>query len=168
MPRLHMLLDSSEFLCKGMCYRPVACNQKAEVTEMTTSSNQRMTGLLRIAVVGLALATAYIHATLGGVLFTLNAIGYTVLAVAVVLPGPLARYRWLVRLGLIGFTVATIGGWIAFGARFPLAYLDKGIEAGLVLVLVIDLWRSDGSPVVIARRIGRLPATVVRAVSARA
>jgi hypothetical protein len=135
---------------------------------MTTRLNQLATSLLRIAVVGLALATAYIHATLGGVLFTLNAIGYTVLALAVVVPGPLARYRWLVRLAMIGFTVATIGGWLAFGARFPLAYLDKGIEVGLVLALVIDLWRSDGSPVVIARRIVSLPATVVRAVLARA
>ena len=135
---------------------------------MTTRSKSLATNLLRIAVVGLALATAYIHATLGGLLFTVNAIGYAVLALAVVLPGPLARYRWLVRLTLIGFTVATIGGWLAFGARFPLAYLDKGIEAGLVLALVVDLWRSDGSPIVIARRIGRLPAIVVRAVSARA
>ena len=133
-----------------------------------TRSNLLMTGLLRTAVVGLALATAYIHATLGGLLFTLNAIGYTALAVAVVLPGQLARSRWLIRLALIGFTLGTIGGWVAFGARFPLAYLDKGIELGLVAVLVIDLWRSDGSPIVIARRICRLPGTVVRAVSARA
>jgi hypothetical protein len=135
---------------------------------MTTRSNRLATSLLRITVVGLALATAYIHATLGGLLFTLNAIGYTVLAMAVVLPGPLATYRWLNRLVMIGFTVATIGGWLAFGARFPLAYLDKGIEVALVLVLVIDLWRSDGSPVLIARRIARLPATVARAVSPRA
>jgi hypothetical protein len=134
----------------------------------TTTSNGTATNLLRIAVVGLSLATAYIHATLGGLLFTLNAIGYTTLALAMVLPGPVARGRWLVRLALIGFTLATISGWVAFGARFPLAYLDKGIEAALVLLLVIDLWRSDGSPIVIARRIGRLPAIVVRAMSARA
>jgi hypothetical protein len=142
--------------------------RKADGDPMTTRTNLFVTGILRIAVVGLALATAYIHTTLGGLLFTLNAIGYTVLAVAIVLPGSLARFRWLVRLGMVGFTVATIAGWLAFGARFPLAYLDKAIEVGLVLALVIDLWRSDGSPAVIARRLVRLPATVVRAVSARA
>ena len=33
---------------------------------------------LRVAIVGLALGTAYIHATLGGLLFTLNALGYEI------------------------------------------------------------------------------------------
>lgn len=134
----------------------------------TTTSNQTATNLLRIAVVGLALATGYIHVTLGGLLFTLNAIGYATLALAMVLPGPAARGRWLVRIALLGFTTATIAGWVAFGARFPLAYLDKGIEMALVLAVAVDLWRTDGSPIVIARRIGRLPATVVRAILARA
>ena len=41
---------------------------------------------LRTAIVGLTLATASIHATLGGALFTLNAIGYVVLATAMVAP----------------------------------------------------------------------------------
>ena len=116
---------------------------------------------LRIAIVALTLATAYIHATLGGLLFTLNAIGYTALALAMILPGPIGRARWLVRLALIGFTVATIAGWLAFGARFQLAYLDKAIEVGLVLATVVDLWHTDGNPLAIARRIRRLPSNVL-------
>ena len=123
---------------------------------------------LRIGIVALTLATAYIHATLGSLLFTLNAIGYAVLAAALVLPGPVARGRWLVRLALIGLTGATIAGWVAFGARFPLAYLDKGIEVAMVLALIVDLWVNDGGPIAIARRIVHLPATLVRGFSARA
>jgi hypothetical protein len=118
--------------------------------------------VLRVIVVGLTLATAAIHSTLGGVLFTLNAIGYTTFAAAMLLPGPVARIRWLVRLALIGFTLATIGGWLLFGARFPLAYLDKTIELALVVAVSVELWLSDGGPMEIARRVAGLPATVVR------
>jgi hypothetical protein len=106
---------------------------------------------LRLTLVGLTLATAAIHASLGGVLFTANAIGYAVLAGAMVLPGPLGHVRWLVRLALLGFTAATIGGWLLFGARFPLAYLDKAIEVALVGVVALELWRLDGGPFGIAR-----------------
>jgi hypothetical protein len=108
--------------------------------------------LLRTAIVGLTLATAVIHWSLGGLLFTLNAIGYMTLALALVLPGPFGRIRPLVRLGLIGFTVATIVGWYLFGARFDLAYIDKAIEVVLVALASVDLWRSDGGPLALARR----------------
>lgn len=128
---------------------------------MATTNPAAATLVLRFAIVVLALATAYIHATLGGLLFTLNAIGYAGLAVALVLPGPIARARWLTRLALIGFAGVTIAGWLAFGARFPLAYLDKAIEVGLILATVIDLWRSDGNPLVIARRIRHLPSNII-------
>jgi hypothetical protein len=57
---------------------------------------------------------------------------------------------------------------VAFGARFSLAYLDKAIEVALVLATGFDLWHADGNPVVIARRIRRLPSTVVRALVPRA
>ena len=51
----------------------------------------------------LALAgTAYIHLTLGGLLFTLTAVGYVRAALALVIPLAIAdRFRWLIRLGLI-------------------------------------------------------------------
>ncbi len=110
----------------------------------------------RSLVVGLTLATAAIHASLGGLLFTANAIGYATLAVAMVLPGPIGRSRWLVRLALIGFAAATIGGWLLFGTRFPLAYLDKAIEAGLIGVVAFELWRNDGGPIGVARQARRL------------
>jgi hypothetical protein len=106
----------------------------------------------RAAVVGLTLATGAIHASLGGVLFMANAVGYTALAVAMIVPGPIGQVRWLVRVALMGFTAMTIGGWLLFGARFPLAYIDKTIEVGLIAVLAFELWRSDGSPIGVARQ----------------
>jgi hypothetical protein len=120
-------------------------------------------GILRAVIVGLALGTAAIHASLGGLLFTLNAIGYAGLAMAMVLPGPIGRIRWLVRLALLGFTMATIAGWLAFGARFPLAYVDKAIEVGLILATGLELWMVDGNPITLARRIRRLPSNIVHA-----
>ena len=79
----------------------------------TSRSTDRTLGAtdvaLRIAIVGLTLGTAYIHSTLGGLLFTLNATGYLVAAVAIVIPLAIAtRFRWVVRLGLIGYAAATI------------------------------------------------------------
>ncbi len=112
----------------------------------------------RLVVVTLTLATAAIHASLGGLLFTANAIGYAILAVAMIAPGPIGQVRWLVRLALMGFTAATIGGWVFFGTRFPLAYLDKTIELGLVAAVALDLWRSDGGPIGVARQARRLVA----------
>jgi hypothetical protein len=106
----------------------------------------------RVLIVLLTMSTAAIHASLGGWLFTLNAIGYTTLAVAMVVPGPLGHVRWLIRIALIGFALATIGGWLAFGARFPLAYADKAIEGVLVAVVAVDLWRTDGGPATLIRR----------------
>lgn len=110
---------------------------------------------LRLVIVALTLATAAIHATLGGTLFMLNAIGYTVLAAAMVVPGPLARIRWLVRYGLVGFTAMTIAGWVAFGARFDLAYIDKAIEVALVGVLLVESFVVDGGPLAVIRRARR-------------
>lgn len=108
--------------------------------------------LLRTAIICLTLATAAIHWSLGGLLFTLNAIGYATFAVAMVLPGPFRRIRPLVRIGLVGFTSATIVGWYLFGARFDLAYIDKAIEIVLAALVAIELWRADGGPLALARR----------------
>jgi hypothetical protein len=110
---------------------------------------------LRIAVVGLTLATAQIHLTLGGLVFTLNALGYAALAAALVLPGPIARIRWLTRYALIGFTAVTIIGWLAFGARFDLAYIDKAIEVVLIGLVLVESWVIDGGPLAVVRRAHR-------------
>jgi hypothetical protein len=123
--------------------------------------------VLRSVVVGLTLVTATIHAQLGGLLFLANAIGYTILALAMVAPGPIGQVRWLVRIVLIGFAAATIGGWLLFGARFSLAYVDKAVEVVLIAAVAVELWRSDGGPLgvvrqargLVARLAGRLAGT---------
>jgi len=112
-----------------------------------------LSAILRLSVVWLALATAAIHATLGGWMFLANAAGYTVLAVAMIAPiAFLGRFRWLVRAALIGFAVVTIVGWLMFGARFQLAYVDKVIELMLVAVLIAELHLHDGGPANVLRR----------------
>ncbi len=123
---------------------------------------------LRLAIVGLALGTAYIHSTLGGLLFTLNALGYVTAAVAMVIPLAIAvRYRSFVRLGLIAYAAATIVGWAIQGPYFMTAYIAKAIEVALIALVAIDFARMDGNPVNVVKgelaqlsaRFGRRSAT---------
>ena len=109
----------------------------------------RGTGLVLSAViVELSLTTAYIHLSLGGVLFTLNAIGYVVGAVALVVPIALvARNRWLVRIALAGYAATSIAAWAVAPTLYSTAYLAKAIELSLVTVLAIDFVRHDGNPI---------------------
>jgi hypothetical protein len=98
--------------------------------------------------VALALATAYIHSTLGGVLFTLNAIGYLAWAVALVVPiAIVGRNRWLVRIGLAGYAATTIAAWLVQPTYYSTAYLAKAIELALIAVLAADFVRRDGNPI---------------------
>lgn len=115
---------------------------------------------LRAGAVALALGTAYIHSTLGGLLFTLNAIGFATFAVALVAPVGLvvsARYadplRLLVRLGLMGFAASTVAGWVAFGARFDLGYYATAIEVVIIVVMALDIERAAGGPVNVVRQL---------------
>jgi len=139
----------------------------AAITRGEAATIHPATIVLRTLVVVLTLGTAAIHASLGGLMFMANAAGYTVLALAMVVPGPAGRWRWLMRLALIGFAAVTIGGWVAFGARFGLAYLDKGIEVVLIGVLLIEQWQSDGGPVGVYRRLRRLVGGVAAGTFAR-
>jgi hypothetical protein len=108
---------------------------------------------IRAAIVVLALATGFIHATLGGPLFTLNAAGYLVAAIAMVIPlGIAVRYRWLIRLGLIGYAATAIVGWLLIGPRYDVAYLAKAIEVTLIALLAIEFVRYDGNPLLVLRR----------------
>ena len=125
--------------------------------EMSVRVEPRLgTIVIRSLVVALTLATAAIHLSLGGPLFTANAIGYGTLALAMIVPGPFGQVRWLVRLALIGFATGTIVGWVLFGARFPLAYLDKAIEVALIAAVTFELWRSDGGPLAVIGKARRL------------
>ena len=100
--------------------------------------------VVRAAIVALVLGTAYIHSTLGGLLFTLNAVGYVVAAVAMVIPLALAvRFRWIVRVGLIGYAATAILGWAIMGPYYSTAY---------VVLVAIDFVRHDGSPISVVRR----------------
>jgi hypothetical protein len=107
---------------------------------------------LRLAIVGLVLSTGYIHSTLGGLLFTLNALGYLTAAVALVIPlGIAVRFRWFVRIGLIGYAAATIIGWAIQGPYFMTAYIAKAIEVAIIALVAIDFARMDGNPLTVVK-----------------
>ncbi len=111
---------------------------------------------LTVAIVGLTLATAYIHYSLGGLLFTLNATGYVGLAGLVVIGAtvrhPLVeRFAWLPRIGLIGFAAMTIAAYLVIGPYFSLGWIAKAIEVTLIGLLVLDILRVHGSPAGLVR-----------------
>ena len=136
---------------------------------MTPRSSLRpLDVIIRIAIVGLVLGTAYIHSTLGGLLFTLNALGYVVAAVAIVIPLALAvRFRWFIRLGLMGYAATAILAWAIQGPYYTTAYIAKAIEVTLIVVLAIDFARMNGNPLTVVKtelallssKIRRQPAT---------
>lgn len=118
--------------------------------------------VLQAAIVGATLVTAYIHSTLGGMLFTLNALGYVVFAVAMVVPiAPAIRFRWLVRVGLMGYAATTIIGWAIQGPYYSTAFVAKADEVLLIALVALDFARADGNPVALVRReLGLLAARV--------
>ena len=120
----------------------------------TTSRDVTVAGVaLRFGIVALTLGTAYIHSTLGGLLFTLNATGYAVAAVAMIVPLALAiRFRWFVRLGLMAYALTAIAMWAINGPYYSTAYTAKAIEVALIVLLAIDFLRADGNPVAVVRR----------------
>ena len=108
---------------------------------------------IRAAIVTLTLSTAYIHSTLGGLLFTLNAVGYVVAAVAMIVPLAIAvRFRWVVRVGLVGYAATAIVAWAVMGPYFSTAYVAKAIEVALIVALAIDFGRHDGNPINVVKR----------------
>jgi hypothetical protein len=117
----------------------------------------RTTGfVLTAAIVGLTLATANIHLGLGGLLFTLNALGYAGLATLIVIgaavPMPIVqRFSWFPRVALIGYTAMTIAGYLVMGPYFTLGFIAKGIEVALISLLVVDVIRVYGSPIGLVR-----------------
>ena len=124
---------------------------------MTQFLRSRTAGaLLTVAIVGLTLATAYIHLSLGGLLFTLNGLGYVGLAALIVIgaAAPIAavkRFSWFPRLALIGYAATTIVGYLVMGPYFSLGFIAKGIEVALIGLLVVDVIRVYGSPAGLVR-----------------
>lgn len=119
--------------------------------QATISRADRRAGLaLTLATVELTLITAYIHLTLGGTLFTLNALGYAALAAAVAataLPVPtFRRLAWLPRVGLAGYTAATIGAYLVIGPYFTLGWVAKGVEIAILTLVAADLAHRYGTP----------------------
>jgi hypothetical protein len=110
---------------------------------------------LTAAILALTLTTAYIHFSLGGVLFTLNALGYAGLAAALLagsLPIPLiSSLTWLPRVGLAGFTAVTIGAYLVIGPYFGLGWIAKAVEVGILILLAVDVVRVYGSPAGLVR-----------------
>ena len=114
---------------------------------------------LTAGIVELTLTTAAIHASLGGLLFTLNAAGYVALAMAVTaaatIPHPLVRrFSWLPRVALAAYTAATIGGYVVMGPYFVLGWVAKAIEVAIVTLVAADVVRVHGSPIGLWRAIG--------------
>jgi hypothetical protein len=99
--------------------------------------------VLTLAIVELTLTTAWIHLSLGGTLFTLNAIGYFGLAAAVAISaawpiGLIGRLAWLPRLGLALYTTATIAGYLVIGPYFALGWIAKAVEVAILTLLVAE------------------------------
>jgi hypothetical protein len=108
------------------------------------------------AIVGLALATAYIHLGLGGLLFTMNGLGYLGLAglfaIGAAVQHPLVRtFSWAPRVMLAGYAGLTIAGYLVMGPYFTLGWITKGIEVALIALVAVDVMRVFGSPVGLVR-----------------
>ena len=109
--------------------------------------------LVRVAIVGLAVATGWIHLNLGGLLFAVNGLGYLVAAVAMIAPLAIAiRFRWFIRVGLIGYAATAIVAWYLTGPRYDVAYVAKAIEFALIGLLALEVWAYDGNPLRRVRR----------------
>jgi hypothetical protein len=111
------------------------------------SSNRLAGTVLTLVIVELTLASAYIHLSLGGLLFTLNALGYLALAAAYLGTAAvpmLQRFGWLPQLGLAGYAVVTIGAYLFIGPYFDLGWITKGIEVAIVGLVTVDLLSAYG------------------------
>lgn len=105
---------------------------------------------IQFAIIALASATACIHWVLsfwfptGQSIFILNGLGYIGLLVLLYGPLPqLASYRQQLRWALFVYTSVTILLWILIGERRAIAYLDKLLEVGLVVLLWAEIQQSQ-------------------------
>ena len=135
---------------------PPTSNPEGIYTVTTLLRTRAAGAIVTAGIVALALATAYIHLGLGGLLFTLNGLGYIGLAGLVLIgaaaPFELARrFSWFPRIALIGYTAMTIAGYLVMGPYFTLGFIAKGFEVALIALIVVDVVRVYGSPVAFVR-----------------
>jgi hypothetical protein len=121
-----------------------------------TQTDTRPMGIIVVAIVVLTLTTAYIHLSLGSLLFTLNAIGYAAFALAMIVIAtvrlPLVRrFDWMPRAGLAAYTATTIGAYLVIGPHFGLGWIAKAIEVAILSLLLVDVLRAYGSPLGLVR-----------------
>ena len=114
-------------------------------------------GPLAAGVILLTLITAAIHfylapiefgtgATLFGVLFVLNGLGYlTMLAVIYAPLGFLAPFRLAARVILIVIAAASIGAYFYVGVFDTIGWVEKAVEAGLILLVLIETVSARGA-----------------------
>ena len=106
-------------------------------------------GPVQIGIILLTTATAIIHLFLAygiavelgfsrSIMFLGNGLGYLALLAALYLPQFKQWNKW-VRWALIAFTLVTIVGWVAVGARTFIGYADKLIEVALVALLFTEM-----------------------------
>ena len=113
--------------------------------------------MLTAVIVALTGATAYIHLGLGGMLFTLNGLGYIGLAVlyvigALALTAMIQKFSWFPRIALMGYAAMTIVGYVVIGPYFTLGWIAKGIEVTLITLVGVDILRVYGSPKAFVRQ----------------
>jgi hypothetical protein len=106
---------------------------------------------LAVAIAALTLATAAIHLVYAfpTPMFIAAGTGYLLLLAAFFMPR-LRSVRGVVGAALALFALGNMVAWYFIGARVPLAYADKLVEAGLVLALtvyLVQLRRRGTSPV---------------------
>lgn len=112
------------------------------------SSSTPINVALRVGIVALTIITALIHLSLNfpDPMFILNGLGYLALLAALYLPIPrVAHYRNLVRWVMIGYTALTLVLWVVIGMRTPIGYISAADEAALILLLLLEAYRRDGS-----------------------
>lgn len=121
-----------------------------------TQTDTRPMGIIVVAIVVLTLTTAFIHLSLGSLLFTLNAIGYAAFALAMIVIAtvrhPLVRrFDWMPRAGLAAYTATTIGAYLVIGPYFGLGWIAKAVEVAILTLLFVDVLRTYGSPLGLIR-----------------
>jgi len=121
-----------------------------------TKPKPRSAMLLTSAILVLVLVAAFVHLSLGELIFLLNGLGYLGLAALVVIaynvPHPLvARFAWFPRVALIGYALTTIVGYLIIGPYSTLGWTTKVVEVVMITLVVIDLVREYGSARAVVR-----------------